>query len=91
MLEAIEKMFSFVESSNESGVDGLETAINELARAVPEVEGTVSGARPQAKPNTAIPVSSGVLVQVANLFTQLHTMRTIDWIDRRNRTLAADC
>jgi len=78
MLEAIEKMFSFVESSKESGVDGLETAINELARSVPEVEGTASGARPQAKPNAANPVSSGLLVQVANLFTQLHAMRTID-------------
>lgn len=78
MLEAIEKTSSFVESSNESGVDGLETAIDELARSVPEVEGTASGARPQAKPNAANPVSSGLLAQVASLFTQLHTMRTIE-------------
>ena len=78
MLEAIQKMSSFVESSSESSASGLETAINELARSVPEVEGIENGAKPQTKPNAPQPANSGLLGQAMSLFTQLRTMRTLD-------------
>lgn len=78
MLEAIQKMSSFVEGSSESGASGLETAINQLARSIPEVEGIGNGAKPQAKPNAPSSVPSGLLGQAMYLFTQLRTMHTID-------------
>jgi small-conductance mechanosensitive channel len=81
MLDAIQKMSAFVESS-EGAAEGLEGSINELSRSVPEVLATADAKKTAAKP-TATPApthdnSSGLIGQSLALFGQMSSMHQID-------------
>ncbi|MGB7463714.1 MAG: hypothetical protein WBW14_12505, partial [Candidatus Acidiferrum sp.] len=86
-LEAVEKMKKFVENTNTGGT-GLEGSINDLARSVPEVFGTLG----DAKNNTAVVAapaavmaapakaqsSSGLIGELMMLYGQMETIRAAD-------------
>jgi small-conductance mechanosensitive channel len=79
--DAVQKLASFVESSDESGVGGFAGSINDLSRTVPEV---LSDANPQKAPanpaatQPAISKSSGLIGRALTLFAELRTMHNID-------------
>jgi small-conductance mechanosensitive channel len=86
-LDAIEKMKNFVENTNTGGT-GLEGSINDLARSVPEVFGTLGS----AKNNTAVVAtpaavtaapaktqsSSGLIGELMMLYGQMENIRAAD-------------
>jgi len=86
-LEAVEKMKKFVENTNTGGT-GLEGSINDLARSVPEVFGTLG----DAKNNTAVVAapaavmaapakaqpSSGLIGELMMLYGQMENIRAAD-------------
>jgi regulator of replication initiation timing len=86
-LEAVEKMKNFVENTNTGGT-GLEGSINDLARSVPEVFGTLG----DAKNNTAVVAapaavmaapakaqsSSGLIGELMMLYGQMENIRAAD-------------
>jgi small-conductance mechanosensitive channel len=78
--DAIQKMASFVEGTNE-GAEGLEGSIDQLARSVPEVLGDTTGKKPPAAPprtNAPAPKSSGLIGQSLTLLDQMQAMHQID-------------
>jgi small-conductance mechanosensitive channel len=85
LLDAIEKMSSFVEGSSETG-EGLEGSINQLARSVPEVLNANDEKKTQPKSVTAPQQqappgnSSGLIGQSLTLFGQVRSMHEIDQI-----------
>jgi small-conductance mechanosensitive channel len=82
MQDAMQKMASFVEGTNE-GAEGLEGSINQLARSVPEAVGDETGKKPTAAPTTTqttIAKSSGLIGQSLALFGQIQSMHEIDQI-----------
>ena len=86
-LDAIEKMKNFVENTNTGGI-GLEGSINDLARSVPEVFGTLGNAKNDAAivaaPATATVAapakaqSSGLIGELILLYGQMENIRAAD-------------
>jgi small-conductance mechanosensitive channel len=79
--DAVQKLATFVESSEESGVGGFAGSINDLARTVPEVLGDANAQKAAAKPAAAQPViskSSGLIGHALTLYAELRTMHDID-------------
>jgi len=79
--DAVQKLATFVENSEESGVGGLGGNINDLARTVPEVLGDASAQKAAAKPAAAQPAianSSGLIGHCLTLYAELRTMHNID-------------
>src|SRR6202453_3797051 len=77
----VQKLATFVENSEESGVGGFSGSINDLARSVPEILGDANAQNAAAKPLGTPPTiskSSGLIVQALTLYTELRTMRSID-------------
>ena len=79
--DAVQKLATFAESSEESGVGGFSGSINDLARTVPEVLGDANAQKAAAKPAATQPTvskSSGLIGQALTLYTELRTMHNID-------------
>jgi small-conductance mechanosensitive channel len=79
--DAVQKLATFVESSEESGVGGFAGSINDLARTVPEVLGDASAQKAAAKPAATQPTiskSSGLIGHCLTLYAELRTMHNID-------------
>lgn len=83
-LDAVEKMKNFVENTNTGGT-GLEGSINDLARSVPEVFGTLGSAKnntpvPAASAAAASPAkaSSGLIGELMTLYGQMENIRATD-------------
>jgi small-conductance mechanosensitive channel len=79
--DAVQKLATFVESSEESGVGGFAGSINDLARTVPEVLGDANAQKAAAKPAAAQPTisrSSGLIGHCLTLYAELRTMHSID-------------
>ena len=83
-LDAVEKMKNFLENTNTGGT-GLEGSINDLARSVPEVFGTVGSAKndtpvPAASAAAASPAktSSGLIGELMMLYGQMENIRAAD-------------
>ncbi len=77
--DAIQKLATFVESSNDSG--GFAGSINDLAKTVPEVLGDANAQKAAAKPEVAKPTvskSSGLLGQGLTLYSEIRTVHQID-------------
>ena len=81
MLDAIQKMSTFVEGTADDS-DDLDTAIDQLARSVPEVLGTADDKKTVAKPASqpAPSNSSGLIGQSLTLLGQIRSMHEIDQI-----------
>jgi small-conductance mechanosensitive channel len=86
-LDAVEKMKNFVENTNTGGT-GLEGSINDLARSVPEVFGTLGSAKNNT-PLSAVPPattaapakaqsSSGLIGELMMLYGQMENIRAAD-------------
>jgi small-conductance mechanosensitive channel len=86
MLDAIQKMSSFVQTSTEGAAEGLQGSINEIARSVPEVLESADAKKTTNKPAaTPAPApapghdnSSGLIGQSLALFGQISSMHEID-------------
>ncbi len=79
--DAVQKLATFAESSEESGVGGFSGSINDLARTVPEILGDANAQKAAAKPAAAQPAtskSSGLIGQALTLYTDLRTIHNID-------------
>jgi small-conductance mechanosensitive channel len=79
--DAVQKLASFVESSEESGVGGFAGSVNDLARTVPEVLGDANAQKAAAKPAATQPTiskSSGLIGHCLTLYAELRTMHNID-------------
>ena len=79
--DAVQKLATFVESSEESGVGGFAGSINDLARTVPEVLGDANAQKAAAKPAATQPTiskSSGLIGHCLTLYAELRTMHNID-------------
>jgi small-conductance mechanosensitive channel len=79
--DAVQKLATFVESSNDSGASGFAGSINDLARTVPEVLGDANAQKAAAKPEAtkpAISKSSGLIGQGLTLYSEIRTMHQID-------------
>jgi small-conductance mechanosensitive channel len=79
--DAIQKLATFVESSNDSGAGGFAGSINDLAKTVPEVLGDANAQKAAAKPEVAKPTvskSSGLLGQGLTLYSEIRTVHQID-------------
>jgi len=79
--DAVQKLATFVENSEESGVGGFAGSVNDLARTVPEVLGDASAQKAAAKPaatQPAITNSSGLIGHCLTLYAELRTMHNID-------------
>jgi small-conductance mechanosensitive channel len=83
VLDAIQKMATFVEGSNEGTTEGLEGSINQLARAVPEVGANAPNAtKPAAKAASGVPSaladSTGLIGQALTLMGRVRGVREIN-------------
>jgi small-conductance mechanosensitive channel len=79
--DAVQKLATFVENSEESGVGGFAGSVNDLARTVPEVLGDASAQKAAAKPAATQPAttnSSGLIGHCLTLYAELRTMHNID-------------
>ncbi len=79
--DAVQKLATFVESSEESGVGGFAGSINDLARTVPEILGDANAQKAAAKPAATQPTiskSSGLIGHCLTLYAELRTMHNID-------------
>jgi small-conductance mechanosensitive channel len=80
-LDAVQKLATFVENNEESGVGGFSGSINDLARTVPEILGDANAQKAAAKPAATQPTiskSSGLIGQALTLYTELRTIHNID-------------
>jgi small-conductance mechanosensitive channel len=80
-LDAVQKLATFVENNEESGVGGFSGSINDLARTVPEILGDANAQKAAAKPAATQPTisnSSGLIGQALSLYTELRTIHNID-------------
>jgi small-conductance mechanosensitive channel len=99
-LDAVQKMSAFVEINNDAR-GGLQGAINDLARSIPEVLGT-SSAQKVASPKNSSPVpaaaapastsATGLIGQVGVLYTEMEGVRGIQRLLTENANVrrAAD-
>ena len=79
--DAVQKLASFAESSNESGAGGFAGSINDLARTVPEVLGNANAQKAAAKPAESKPAvsnSSGLIGRGLTLYSEIRTIHQID-------------
>ncbi len=79
--DAVQKLASFAESSNESAAGGFAGSINDLARTVPEVLGNANAQKAAAKPSETKPTvskSSGLIGRGLTLYSEIRTMHEID-------------
>ncbi len=79
--DAVQKLATFVESSNDSGAGGFAGSINDLAKTVPEVLGDANAQKATAKPEVAkatVSKSSGLIGQGLTLYSEIRTMHQID-------------
>jgi small-conductance mechanosensitive channel len=86
-LDAVEKMKNFVENTNTGGT-GLEGSINDLARSVPEVFGTLGSPKNSTPVSTVPPAvtaapaktqsSSGLIGELMMLYAQMENIRSAD-------------
>jgi small-conductance mechanosensitive channel len=79
--DAIQKLATFVESSNDSGAGGFAGSISDLAKTVPEVLGDANAQKAAAKPEVAKPMvskSSGLIGQGLTLYSEIRTVHQID-------------
>ncbi|MGA7853150.1 MAG: mechanosensitive ion channel family protein [Candidatus Acidiferrales bacterium] len=79
--DAVQKLASFAENSNESGAGGFAGSINDLARTVPEVLGNANAQKAAAKPaetKPAVAKSSGLIGQGLTLYSEIRTIHQID-------------
>jgi small-conductance mechanosensitive channel len=79
--DAVQKLASFAESSNESAAGGFAGSINDLARTVPEVLGNANTQKAAAKPaenKPAVSKSSGLIGRGLTLYSEIRTMHEID-------------
>jgi small-conductance mechanosensitive channel len=79
--DAVQKLATFVENSEESGVGGFAGSINDLARSVPEVLGDANAQKAAAKPAATQPTiskSSGLIGHCLTLYAELRTIHNID-------------
>lgn len=85
LLDAIEKMASFVDTNGEMA-GGLEGGINQLARSIPEVLGTAAGPQKTvATPTPAKPTlatSGGLISEAIQLYDYMSTERQIGELSR---------
>jgi len=90
LLDAIQKMASFVESSGEVQ-GGLEGDINRLAKSIPEVLGTqTTQVKPGAAPTPAKPTlanSGGLISEAITLYDYMSAIRQIDDVLRQTDDL----
>jgi small-conductance mechanosensitive channel len=80
-LDAVQKLATFVENNEDSGVGGFSGSVNDLARTVPEILGDANAQKAAAKPAATQPIiskSSGLIGQTLTLYTELRTMHNID-------------
>src|SRR5689334_1762926 len=80
LLEAIQKMASFVEANGESG-RGLEGDINRLAQSIPEVLGRTNQQSPptsKTTPKIGLAISGGLVGQAMTLYDYMSAIRQID-------------
>jgi small-conductance mechanosensitive channel len=80
-LDAVQKLATFVENNEESGVGGFSGSINDLARTVPEILGDANAQKAAAKPAVTQPIiskSSGLIGHALTLYAELRTMHNID-------------
>lgn len=79
--DAVQKLASFAESSNESGAGGFAGSINDLARTVPEILGNANAQKAAGKPaenKPAVSKSSGLIGQGLTLYSEIRTIHQID-------------
>jgi len=88
MLDAIQKMSAFVEGSADDS-DDLDTAIDQLARSVPEVLGAADDKKTVGKPASqpAPANSSGLIGQSLTLLAQIRSMHEVDQIVEETNSL----
>jgi small-conductance mechanosensitive channel len=88
MLDAIQKMSAFVEGSADDS-DDLDTAIDQLARSVPEVLGAADDKKAVAEPASQLaPAKSSELIgQSLTLLGQIRSMHEIDQIVEETTSL----
>src|SRR6185369_3231768 len=88
MLDAIQKMSAFVEGSADDS-DDLDTAIDQLARSVPEVLGAADDKKTVGKPASqpAPANSSGLIGQSLTLLGQIRSMHEVDQIVEETNSL----
>ncbi|HTZ84102.1 MAG TPA: mechanosensitive ion channel family protein [Candidatus Acidoferrales bacterium] len=82
LLEAIQKMASFVETNGEIA-GGLEGDINRLAKSIPEVLGAENGQKAATTPAAAKPTlanSGGLISEAITLYDYMSAVRQIDQI-----------
>lgn len=82
LLEAVEKMASFVETNGEVGT-GLEGGINQLARSIPEVLGPTAGKNQKpsitvAPTKPSLANSGGLVSEAVTLYDYMSAVRRID-------------
>jgi small-conductance mechanosensitive channel len=81
ILDAVQKMSAFNETTSENSTEGLAGTINQLARGIPEVFGGTAAEKPSAKqlkPEAAPAKSSGLIGQAAAAYGYMQTLRQID-------------
>lgn len=79
--DAVQKLATFVETSNDSSGSGFAGSINDLARTVPEVLGDANAQKAAAKPEATKPTiskSSGLIGQGLTLYSEIRTMHQVD-------------
>ena len=84
LLEAIQKMASFVEANGESG-RGLEADINRLAQSIPEALGRTNQQNPPAAkttPKIGLAISGGLISQAMTLYDYMSAIRQIEKVIR---------
>ena len=85
LLDAIQKMASFVESNGEIA-GGLEGSINQLARSIPEVLGSSAGSEKKVTTTTPAPSkpslanSGGLISEAMTLYDYMSAMHQIDGV-----------
>ncbi len=85
LLDAIQKMASFVESNGEIA-GGLEGSINQLARSIPEVLGSSAGSEKKVTTTTApakpsLANSGGLISEAMTLYDYMSAMHQIDGVE----------
>ncbi|MGC2646714.1 MAG: mechanosensitive ion channel protein MscS, partial [Candidatus Sulfotelmatobacter sp.] len=85
LLDAIQKMASFVESNGEIA-GGLEGSINQLARSIPQVLGSSAGSEKKVTTTTAaakpsLANSGGLISEAMTLYDYMSAMHQIDGVE----------
>src|ERR1700678_1634363 len=91
--DTIQKMATFVQSSNETTGGGFAGTINQLERSVPEVSPDPAASKAAVKPpvatQTAVVNSSGLISKADALYKELSSIRDVDALLKETATLRA--